>query len=151
MKKSILLLVVTFGFVLASSAQDLSKNAIGLRLGASDGMGAEISYQRALGASNRIEGDLGWRDSSYYSAFKLTGIYQWVFGMGGKGFNWFVGAGGGVISWSRNEDYYRRYYKHKKDYDYYYYYNNADDKNGFGAFVAGDVGIEYHFDIPLIN
>lgn len=79
MKKVILLCFVAIGFALNASAQDISPNALGLRLGDSDGFGAEISYQRALGSkNNRLELDLGWRSNNNYDAFKLTGLYQWV-------------------------------------------------------------------------
>mgnify|MGYP003632582989 CR=1 FL=1 len=55
MKKLFLLSVALLGFAFASSAQEISTNAIGLRLGDSDGFGAEISYQHALGDNNRLE------------------------------------------------------------------------------------------------
>jgi predicted porin len=113
---------------LASQAQDLSKHAIGLRLGDNDGLGYEISYQRALSDSNRLQFDLGWRSRDNEDAYKLTGIYQWVWDLSGlaPGFNWFAGAGGGVGA--------------------------ADNKTeGSTTFVnaAGNVGIEYNFDFPL--
>jgi len=79
MKKLFLLGIVLLGFTFSSSAQDISENAIGLRLGDSDGFGAEISYQRALGENNRLEADLGWRSSSAFSAFRLTGLYLGAF------------------------------------------------------------------------
>lgn len=60
------------------NAQDISKNALGLRLGDNDGLGAEISYQRHLNDNNRLEFDLGWRDSDNLDVFKLVGLYQWV-------------------------------------------------------------------------
>jgi hypothetical protein len=53
-------------------------------------------------------------------------LYQWVWNIDG-GFNWY---GGGVGS-------YRDYYD-----------NRNYDSNAF-AFAAGDIGIEYNFDIPL--
>ena len=100
MKKVILLCFVAIGFALNASAQDISPNALGLRLGDSDGFGAEISYQRALGSkNNRLELDLGWRSNNNYDAFKLTGLYQWVWNIDG-GFNWYAGVGAGVGSWS---------------------------------------------------
>ena len=72
-----------------------------------------------------MEFDLGWRNSNDYDAFKLVGLYQWVFNID-KGFNWFVGAGGGVGA-----------------------YDSVNDDGSF-AVVAGDIGIEYNFDIPLL-
>lgn len=127
MKKLIFLAVLSLGFMATSQAQEISPNAIGLRLGDSDGFGAEISYQRALGSNNRLELDLGWRDSDHVDAFKLTGLYQWVWSLEGN-FNWYAGAGGGLGS----------------------YDNNDIDDSGAFFFVAGDVGIEYNFDIPLM-
>lgn len=131
MKKLFLLIILTVGVSFTVFAQKISNNAIGLRLGDSDGFGAEISYQHALNASSRLELDLGWRDGNNYDAFKLTGLYQWVMPLEGN-FNWFVGAGGGIASF--NPDNSR--------------FPNAT--NDTDLFIAGDVGIEYNFDIPLM-
>ncbi|PKG50757.1 MULTISPECIES: outer membrane beta-barrel protein [Olleya] len=106
------------------NAQDISKNALGLRLGDNDGLGAEISYQRHLNDNNRLEFDLGWRDSDNLDVFKLVGLYQWVMPIDDS-FNWYVGAGAGFGS-----------------------YDNGNNDGTF-ALVAGDIGIEYNFDIPL--
>jgi hypothetical protein len=125
------LVLTLFTVVLASFsliAQDIADNAIGLRLGDSDGFGAEISYQRALGDNNRLEVDLGWRSGNDFDGFKLTGLYQWVWVLDGD-FNWYAGAGGGLGSY---------------DFDT----PAIDDETFF--FVAGNVGIEYSFDIPLL-
>lgn len=125
MKKFIASIVAILAMTLSANAQDISKNALGLRIGDNDGFGGEVSYQRYLKSNNRLEFDLGWRNSSDYDAFKLVGLYQWVFNLD-KGFNWFVGAGAGVGS-----------------------YDSVND-NGSFAVVAGDIGIEYNFDIPLL-
>ena len=130
MKKLFLLSIAVFGFTFASNAQDISDNAIGLRLGDSDGFGAEISYQRALGENNRLELDLGWRDGNNYDGFKLAGLYQWVMPLDGN-FNWYAGVGGGLGSFSVNVP------------------GGMDVTDTF-IFAAGDVGIEYNFDIPLL-
>ncbi|WP_034045205.1 hypothetical protein [Wocania ichthyoenteri] len=130
MKKLFLLSVAVLGFTFAASAQDISKNAIGLRLGDSDGFGAEISYQHALGENNRLELDLGWRDGKNYDGFKLAGLYQWVWDLDG-GFNWYAGVGGGLGSFSVNVP------------------GQKDITDTF-VFAAGDIGIEYNFDIPLL-
>ena len=131
MKKLFVLAIAFFGVLTFTNAQSISDNAIGLRLGDSDGFGAEVTYQRALGDNNRLELDLGWRSGNNWDGFKLTGLYQWVFNLDG-GFNWYVGAGGGVGSYS---------------------FDNVpmgiDDSETF-VFVAGDIGIEYDFDIPLL-
>lgn len=47
MKKTILFAFLLLGTVFAQ-AQDISKNALGLRLGDNDGFGGEVSYQRGL-------------------------------------------------------------------------------------------------------
>lgn len=134
MKKLILSAFLLLGLVFSGHAQD-RKNAIGLRLGDNDGFGGEVSYQRSFSPKNRLELDLGFRNSNNYDAFKLTGLYQWVWNIEG-GFNWYAGVGGGIGSWS-------------------YDYNGpgpGDDRyndDGTFLFVAGDIGIEYNFDIPL--
>lgn len=131
MKKLFLLSITLLGFALSSNAQEISNNALGLRLGDSDGFGAEISYQHALGSNNRLELDLGWRDGKNYDGFKLAGLYQWVFPLEGN-FNWYVGAGGGLGSFSVNNP------------------GGGDDFDDTFFFLAGDIGIEYNFDIPLL-
>ncbi len=129
MKKEILFAIVFICAAINLQSQNLSKNAIGLRLGSNDGFGAEISYQRAIKQDKRLEFDLGWRTSNDVAAIKLASLHQWVWEID-NGFNWYAGLGGGFGSWSF-------------------------DKKGFGKdsgtilFVAGDVGIEYNFDIPL--
>ena len=127
MKKVILSAFMLLGLVFSTQAQDISKNAIGLRLGDNDGFGAEISYQRALSKNNRLELDLGWRNNNDVDAFKITGLYQWVWNIDG-GFNWYAGVGGGIGN--QNDQ-------------------NFDD-NGTFVFAAGDIGIEYGFDeVPI--
>ena len=92
MKKVILFAFLLLGTVFAQ-AQDISKNALGLRLGDNDGFGGEISYQRGLSSDTRLEVDLGWRNSNHVDAIKLTGLHQWVWNIEG-GFNWYAGVGG---------------------------------------------------------
>lgn len=128
MKKLILSAVMLIGLAFSTQAQEISENALGLRIGDSDGFGGEISYQRGLSDNNRLELDLGWRNSNNIDAFKLTGIYQWVWNIDG-GFNWYAGPGAGIGSWSTN-------YK-------------GDKESSTFVFVGGDIGIEYLFDIPL--
>ncbi|TXE15104.1 porin family protein [Seonamhaeicola algicola] len=128
MKKLFITTVALLALVFTSNAQSISENALGLRLGDSDGFGAEISYQRALGDNNRLEFDLGWRDGNNYDGFKLAGLYQWVMPLDGN-FNWYVGAGGGIGSFSIETP--------------------GNDVTDTFIFAAGDIGIEYDFDIPL--
>lgn len=134
MKKLILFFLLCGGFALQGMAQEIAPNALGLRLGDSDGFGAEISYQRAIGGNNRLEFDLGWRDSNNYDAFRLTGLYQWVLPLDGN-FHWYVGAGGGIGGY---------------DYDNDYAFRNDYDDSGTFVYAAGDIGIEYNFNIPLL-
>ena len=75
--------------------------------------------------NNRLEFDLDWRDSKNVDVFQLVGLYQWVMPTEG-GFYWFVGAGAGLSSF------------------------DAGDNDGVFALIAGDIGIEYDFDFPLI-
>lgn len=113
------------------SAQDIADHALGLRLGDSDGFGAEISYQKSLSTENRLELDLGWRDSRNYDAFKLAAVYQWVRPLDGN-FNWYYGVGGGLgsVDFAPN--------------------TSGDPDGGLFVFGAGDIGVEYNFDIPLL-
>ncbi len=125
----------TFIFLLiamTTSAQEISEHTLGLRLGDSDGFGAEISYQKSIGRYNRAEFNLGWRDSRRFDAFKLSGLYQWVHQLDGS-FNWYYGLGGGLGSVE---------FEPVPDSD--------DDDDGLFVFAAGNLGVEYNFDIPLL-
>ena len=135
MKKVILSAVMLVGLAFAGQAQEIRKNALGLRLGDNDGFGGELSYQRGLGDNNRLELDLGWRASDNYDAFKLVGLYQWVWNIDG-GFNWYAGVGGGAGSYSIDRN------NNDGPFD--------DDDSGMFFLAAGDIGIEYVFDIPLM-
>ncbi|ADV49107.1 hypothetical protein I2486_09035 [Cellulophaga sp. E16_2] len=125
MKKILGVFAIILLASLSAQAQSISKNALGLRIGDNDGFGGEVSYQRYLKENNRLEFDLGWRDSNNVDAFKLVGLYQWVMPIEGN-FNWFVGAGAGIGSF------------------------DAGENDGTFALIAGDIGIEYNFDFPLI-
>lgn len=126
MKKLVLLALCIFGFTFTSQAQSVADNALGLRLGGSDGVGTEISYQRALTGNNRLELDLGWSNRSDRDAFRLTGLHQWVWNIEG-GFNWYAGLGAGVGS-----------------------IDHPNDDSDIFLSAAGNVGIEYDFDFPLL-
>lgn len=133
MKKVFFTVALIFGIICASQAQEISKNAIGLRIGDNDGFGTEVNYQRGIGDNNRLEFGLGWRSNRNFSAFKLTGLYQWLWNIDG-GFNFYAGAGGGVGSIDFNRD------RFPDDYP----------ENETFLFIAGNVGIEYDFDFPLL-
>lgn len=125
MRKLFATAFMLLGMAFIGNAQDISKNALGLRLGDNDGFGGEISYQRGLSKKTRLELDLGWRNSNHVDALKIAALHQWVWNIDG-GFNWYAGVGGGLASWSYN-------YQGYKD-------------SGLGLFAAGDIGIEYNFD-----
>lgn len=128
MKKLILLSLIVIGFSFSANSQEIADNALGLRLGGGNGFGTEVSYQRALGGNNRLELDLGWRSGNDFDGFKLIGLYQWVWAIEGN-FNWYAGLGGGLGS----------------------YDNDRNDNNSETfAVAAGNIGIEYNFDIPLL-
>lgn len=128
MKKIILSAFMLIGLAFSTQAQSISKNALGLRLGDNDGFGGEISYQRALaGNDNRLEFDLGWRNSNNVDAIKIVGLYQWVWNIDG-GFNWYAGVGAGLGSWSYDGP------------------GNPDNDGGTFILAAGDIGIEYDFE-----
>ncbi|VAV83459.1 FIG00552350: hypothetical protein, partial [hydrothermal vent metagenome] len=55
MKNICLIAIALLGFTFTTNAQEIASNAIGLRLGDSDGFGAEISYQKGIGDNNRLE------------------------------------------------------------------------------------------------
>ena len=134
MKRLMITVITVFGFILASNAQEISKNAIGLRIGDNDGFGTEISYQRAVGSNNnRLEFDLGFIDRDDFDAYRLTGLYQWVWNIDG-GFNWYAGPGAGIGQVDYDDD----------------FFENEDRDNETFAYLAGDIGIEYNFDFPLL-
>lgn len=133
MKKSIAILSIIFCFAWGN-AQDISQHALGLRLGGNKGFGSEISYQRSLESNKRLEFNLGWRNSDGYDAFKLMGVHQWVWHLKDN-FNWYAGVGGGLGAWN--------YEKKSSD------VGNIRESGSFLA-LAGNLGIEYHFDIPIL-
>lgn len=130
MKKLLITGIVILMASVSMNAQEISKNALGLRLGDNDGFGGEISYQARLSTTKRLELDLGWRDGKNYDGFKLAALHQWVWNID-NGFNWYAGVGGGLGSFSFNN-------------------NNGNDFTDTFVFAAGDIGIEYNFDIPLL-
>ncbi|MDR0560939.1 MAG: hypothetical protein LBG92_12305 [Prevotellaceae bacterium] len=123
-KVFVVIALIVSGFYAANAQVD--GNAIGLRLG----YGAEISYQHALGSSNRLELDLGIDFGNGYLGTGLSGIYQWVFDLSSlsKGFNWYIGPGASLAFWS---------------------YKGTNGGSDFALGVAGQIGIEYNFDFPL--
>lgn len=132
MKKTLFSIVFFLGIVAAVQAQEISPNAIGIRVGDKDGFGTEVNYQRALGENNRLELGLGWRSANNFDAIRFTGIYQWVWKLDGD-FNWYAGVGAAVGSF---------------DFDDGFVGNRDLDELFVNA--AGNIGIEYNFDFPLL-
>lgn len=126
MKKRMISLALLCMATFALNAQDISDHAIGIRFGDNSGLGTEISYQRKIKESNRLELNLGTRSDTTVGSFKLAGVYQWVWSID-NGFNWYAGFGGGIGSWR----------------------NKVADTNEVVLFAAGNIGIEYSFDFPL--
>jgi len=131
MKHIFLIALALFSFTTNSQAQDIADHAIGLRLGDSDGFGAEISYQKKLNDISRLEFGLGWRDSEKYSAIRAIGLYQWVKPLDDR-FYWYTGVGGGIASYSLEN------------------VAPGEDDSSTSFLAAGNIGIEYNFDIPLL-
>ncbi len=131
MKKICLIALTLFSFTITSQAQAIADHAIGLRLGDSDGFGAEISYQVGLFDTHRLEFGLGWRDGGKYSAIRAVGLYQWVKPLDDR-FNWYTGVGGGIASYSLDN------------------VAPGEDDSSTSFLAAGNIGIEYDFNIPLL-
>jgi len=132
--KSISLLAFFIGTIAYS--QDIADNTIGLRLGDSDGFGAELSYQRHIGRYGRGELNIGFRDHRAYDAFKLSGLYQSVFEISGI-FNWYYGFGGGAGN--------VKFDPVPGDLG-----QAVVPEGGLFVFAAGDVGVECNLDMPLL-
>lgn len=131
MKNVLLTLFGIVAFSISMSAQGVADNALGVRLGDNNGFSTELNYQRGLSESNRLEFGLSWSSNNDVTAFKLTGLYQWVWVLDGN-FNWYAGVGGGVGQVDFDKD-----------------FPGDPDAETF-VFAAGDIGIEYDFDIPLL-
>lgn len=93
MKKILLSVGLFICSAIYIQAQDIADHAIGLRLGDNNGFGSEISYQRKLEDSKRLEVNLGL--SNGFSNLKLSGLYEWVWHLEDN-FNWYAGAGAGL-------------------------------------------------------
>ena len=114
MKKIILSLALVLGCLTFANAQ---QNALGLKWGT---YGTDLSYQRFLNNSNRLEFNLGMRTFEF-NRFTASALYQWVWNING-GFNWYAGGGAGVA---------------------------FGEHIDFGLNILGNIGIEYNFNFPL--
>ena len=119
--------LILFLFMLQlSTAQQFTKNTIGLRLGASEGFGTEISYQRALTDKNRMEFNIGWRSADSYDGLRINALYQWVWSLQNN-INWYYGGGVGFSN-----------------------FNFEEGGNEFAPGILGSIGVEYNFDFPVL-
>jgi len=96
MKKTLLIIGLLFTIIFSVNAQENSKNTIGIRFGNNLDVGGEISYQRLLNTSHRLEINVGFKYNDL-SSISAIGLYQWVFELDNN-FNWYVGAGFGNAS-----------------------------------------------------
>lgn len=131
MKKVLAIATFAFGLSFASNAQSISPNAIGIRAGAGNGLGTEISYQRAMGSNNRLEIDLGLNSNDNLTVIGINGVYQWVWNLDG-GLNWYAGAGAAVATWDYDDDF------------------PGSPEGGLNIGATGQLGLEYNFDFPLL-
>lgn len=125
MKKFFLIMAAALAMTATANAQN---NALGVRLGGGQGYGAELSYQRGLGG-NRLEADLGLRLDDHFTAFNLTGIYQWTGTIAGN-FGWYAGVGASAGFWT--------------------WESGHDSDGNIGLALAAQAGLEYNFQaVPI--
>jgi len=131
MKKIIISAIMLIFLTIASQAQEISRNAIGIRLGSYDSFIGELAYQRGLSDSDRLEFNLGLKKSNDdIDSFKFTTIYQWVWYIDDR-FYWYAGGGAGFGVWDNDV--------------------KSEAFNGNFLFATADIGIEYSFcDTPII-
>lgn len=129
MKRFFLTAAVVFSSLFTAQAQEgISENAIGMRFSDGSFFGAEINYQRLLDSNNRLELGLGFRNTKYINAYKITGVYQWLWNIK-DGLHWYAGVGGALGTWRFDHP--------------------VRDDNGAIVAVTGQIGVEYNFDFPL--
>ena len=76
MKKSIITLLLFVSSFNSSNAQEIARNAIGIRIGSYDSFIGEIAYQRGLSDIDRLEFDLGYKKrTDDINSFKFTSLY----------------------------------------------------------------------------
>lgn len=130
MKKQLVTLALCIVSVVAVS--QVHEHAIGMRLGAGNTFGSQVTYQYGLSNYNRIEVDLGFVTNNKGNGFNLSGVYQWVWAIE-SGFQWYAGPAATIGSWSYNDD-----------------YNGKSNSGGYLG-LGGQIGAEYNFsEIPLM-
>lgn len=129
MKKNLLTVLI----LVTAQILNAQTSAIGIRIGGSDGVSTEISYQKFAGGPNRFEVDLGLVDANGYDGFKATLMYHWVKPIDDL-FSWYVGAGGSTGAWNGEGD---------------DPWNDENHEDGLFLDANGQLGIECNFSIPL--
>lgn len=136
MRRTFFAIALVFVLLQTASAQ-IVQHSLGMRYGAVYGLGTEVSYQRGLNATNRLEVDLGF-NSNYeyindlrqdYNSWALSGLYHWVWKLDqlDENVRWYAGAGSRLGFWSSSQKY------------------NSRFTNGMFLVAAGSTGIEYCF------
>lgn len=113
-------LIVALSVLMFGVAASAQPRALGVRAT----WGAEVSYQHNLGA-NFVEADLGLFNGGFY----LTGIYDFVFASEGN-FNFYAGPGAQVGFYGGYDD-------------------NGNSVTKMSLGIAGQVGAEYNFSLPI--
>jgi hypothetical protein len=111
---------VVLSFVLFASV--IAVSAQPRAIGARGGYGVEASYQHSFGESNMLQLDLGIP----FSGIQAVGTYNWLSPIGSGDWNWYagIGAGVGIYGWGWRSSW-------------------------LFVGIAGMIGIEYNFNIPL--
>ncbi len=122
-----LILILFSVFCLSALTAQVNDHALGVRFG----YGGGISYQHGLNKVNRLEANLALGLGSYYSYFKLSGAYHWVFDIG-TGFNLYAGPAATVGSVNFESNYF------------------GNDEEGLFIAIGGQLGLDYNFqEFPL--
>ena len=136
MKKLFVTMLLVMAFATISFAQvgNGYDNAIGVRVGLHNTY--EVSYQRYIFPSGRIEGTVGVQKYNTKNDFNVHATYQWMVQIptGGQGtLQWYPGVGAQVGNWNEG------------------HWNGLNSKKGFSCGAVAQVGIEYTFGrLPLM-
>ena len=99
MKKNVMVLVFLCAIFFSAKAQEISNNAIGVRISEGfSGVAPEISYQKKVRTNNRLELNLKLQNS--INDLEFVGLYEWVWNIKNN-FNWYAGPGIGFRDFSR--------------------------------------------------
>ncbi len=99
-------LIFTIALAICVSGS-LFAQAEGSTIGLRFGYPTEISYQKGLNSTNRIELGLGFRTYVYATSISLSGVYQWVKDLSSvtDGLAWYYGGGASVGFYSYGKTY----------------------------------------------